>query len=72
MAGQGNNSALVVGLPVCTGMEKRKCRAPTGVRTPIVQPLACRSTDRGTSAPSHVVQNVRKLQVEKGLSRAYI
>jgi len=72
MAGLGNNSALVVGLPVCTGMVKRKCLAPTGVRTPTVQPVACRSTDRGTPAPAHVVQNVRKLQVEKGLNRAYI
>lgn len=67
-----NNSALVVGLPVWTGMKKRKCLAPTGVRTPTVQSVACRSTDRATSAPSHIVKNVSKLQVEKGFSRAYI
>jgi len=72
MAGQGNNSAVVVGSSVCTGMEKRKCLALTGVRTLTAQPVACCSTDRGTLAPSHVVQNVRKFQVEKGLSGAYI
>jgi hypothetical protein len=72
MAGQGNNSALVVGMPLWTRMEKRKCLVPTGVRTPTVQPVACRSTHRSNSAPSYVTQNVSKLQVEKGLGRAYI
>jgi hypothetical protein len=72
MADQGNNSALVVGLPVWTGMGKRKCLAPTGVRTPTVQPVACRSTDCATSAPSRVVQSVSKHQVEKEFSRAHI
>jgi hypothetical protein len=52
------------------GEEKTSC--PTGVRTPTVQPVACRSTESATPAPSHVVQNVSKLQAEKGLRRAYI
>jgi len=72
MAGHGNNSAVVVGLPVSTSMEERKCLAPTGVRTPTVQPVACRSTDCANSAPSHVGQNVSKLQVEKGFTLANI
>jgi hypothetical protein len=51
---------------------EEKTSYPHRFSDPTVQPVACRSTKRATSAPSHVMQNVSKFQAEKGLSNAYI